>query len=96
MTTQIPTPSIAEIEEFLLGLVARDRGMTVEQVRAENEQYPHDPPWSSEVFVHYQEEIESFYRIDFDAEEVEKVQRDVGKLARHIQDLIAHTQAQTA
>jgi hypothetical protein len=93
----MPTvPTVTQIEDFLLGLVARDRNMTLEAVREEGLRYPHDPPWSSEEFVHYQFEIEERFGLDFDPVELEQVQRDVAQLSTFIQDLLAHRIAQSA
>lgn len=88
--------TVSEIEDFLLGLVARDRGITVEEVRQEGERCPYDPPWNSEEFVHYQAEIEEEFGIDFDPIEVEVVQRSVARLAAHIRDLVERQVQQTA
>jgi acyl carrier protein len=82
------TPSIQEIEDFLLGLVARDRGISIEDVRAEGVRCPYDAPWSSEDFVHYQMDIEEHFGIDIDPIEVEKVQRSVTLLAEFIRKLV--------
>jgi hypothetical protein len=93
----MPTlPTILEIEEYLLGLVARDRGVSIAVLREEELAKPYDPPWSSEEFVHYQFEIETTYGIDFDPVAVEKVQRNVTLLTRHIQNLITAAQSETA
>lgn len=92
----MPTPTLLEIEDFLLGLVARDRNMTIEDIRLEGVRCPFDPPWSSEEFVHYQFEIEQRFGIDIHPVEVEKVQRDVGQLAQFILSLIVPQIEQTA
>ncbi len=93
----MPTnPSIGQIEDFLLGLVARDRSMTIEQVRAEGVRCPYDPPWSSEDFVHYQFEIEEHFGIDIDPVQVEKVQRNVAQLAQFLRELVVEQTEQTA
>ncbi|HVN70143.1 MAG TPA: hypothetical protein VMU38_10910 [Candidatus Binatia bacterium] len=93
----MPTiPPITEIEDYLLGLVARDRNITLEAVREEGLRSPHDPPWSSEEFVHYQFEIEEHFGLDLDPVEVEEVQRDVARLSVFIQDLLAQRIVQSA
>ncbi len=89
-------PTFLEIEDFLLGLVARDRNITIAQVREEGVRCPYDPPWSSEDFVHYQFEIEQHFGIDIDPVEVEKVQRNVGQLAAFIRQLIVPEIERTA
>ena len=93
----MPTaPTITQIEDYLLGLVAHDRNITLEAIREEGLQFPHDPPWSSEEFVHYQFEIEEHFGLDLDPVEVERVQRDVAKLSAFIQDLLVQRIVHTA
>lgn len=93
----MPTvPTITQIEDYLLGLVARDRNMTLEAIREEGLRYPHDPPWSSEEFVHYQFEIEERFGLDFDPVELEQVQRDVAQLSAFIHDLLDQRIAHSA
>jgi DNA-binding transcriptional MerR regulator len=97
MPTSVPaSATIRQIEDFLLGLVSRDTGMTLEELREEAERCPYDPPWSSEEFVHYQFEIEEHFNVDFDPIEVEKVQRDLTQLAQFIRTKIAENQERTA
>ena len=93
----MPTIStITEIEDYLLGLVARDRNITLQAVREEGLRCPHDPPWSSEEFVHYQFEIEEHFGLDMDPVEVEEVQRDVARLSAFIQNLLVQRIAHSA
>lgn len=93
MTT---SPSLLEIEDFLLSLVSRDTGASLDELREEALRCPHDPPWSSEDFVHYQFEIEKYFNIDLDPIEVEKVQRDVTQLAQFIQAKVGERTERTA
>jgi hypothetical protein len=83
------TPTVKEIEDYLLELVARERNVTVELLREQGEAKPYEPPWSSEDFVHYQRFIEEHFQIDFDPEAVEQVQHSIVQLSEHIQTLVA-------
>lgn len=89
-------PTVLEIEDFLLGLVSRDTGRSIEELRDEGERYPHDPPWNSELFVHYQFEIEQQFKVDLDPIEVEQVQRDLTRLAEFIRRKVVEQTERTA
>jgi hypothetical protein len=83
----MPTLTAPEVEEYLLALVSRETGRTVRQLRDEEILCPSDPPWDSEMFVHFQGEIEIHFGVDFDPVEVERHSRSLGSLARFIVQL---------
>jgi hypothetical protein len=93
----MPTLTARDVEDYLLGLVARETGKTITQLRDEELLFPDDPPWDSEMLCHFQGEIEADFKIEFeDAIETERRSRTLASLASYIVDLLAAASAQTA
>jgi len=93
----MPTPTAREVEDYLLGLVARETGKTIKQLRDEELLFPADPPWDSEMLCHFQGEIEEHFKIDFeDAVETERRSRTLASLASYIVELIGGSSVRTA
>jgi len=72
------------IEDYLLGLVAREEHKTLKQVRDEEELFPDDPPWNSECLVGLILEIEEYYGLDFDPLDAERNSRTLKKMSAYI------------
>lgn len=96
MSTLTEIPSIGAIEDYLLSLVSRTEGKTIEELRREEEAFPGDPPWDSEQFTRYLGEIEDHFGLEFDPIEVERHSRTLRKLALHIYGLVAAKLSGTA
>lgn len=96
----MPTPaevqSVHAIEDYLLSLVARDQGKTIDELRREEEAFPGDPPWDSEQFTKYMLGIEDHFGLEFDPIEVERHSRTLRQLALHIYGLLAAKATGTA
>lgn len=90
----MPAPPIVDIEDYLLSLVARAEGRTLQELRDEEALFPDDPPWNSEQFVRYMLEIEDHFGLEFDPIEVERQSRSLRKLAMHILDLLGKAKTQ--